>query len=377
VHIIRSIPPCAHVHAALPQVLRVSPVKTWCDDGSYKLMNAVESMIHFMEICRVREQVLAEQMWTKYDQNICKFYLSKQGVERCDEVYKERYWYTQINELDSQKRTNWDCYHDLVKTAGHRGGEPRDRSRRWYKATCHKRFGPHALPWYWTMGFIDDTMVMALNRVALRRTEENRQRAHRSGAPEPAVGQKRPRPQATARRDARRFANVEKRWAAAEAPPGPCQAQMCQWRAWPDWSFQERVRCLRCAAFVCLECQPRQPLSGGGSDSALEYFLLCPACFATHSRELPVLGRIEHRPAPDKCDNDEDNTHKPGPFLQCRHCNRWLCADCARDDGPPDACPTLVTSSAYGCAWESGQVHHLRSVCDSIASGINIVRTSS
>ena len=90
VHIIRSIPPCAHVHAALPQVLRVSPVKTWCDDGSYKLMNAIESMIHFMEISRVREQVLAEQMWTKYDQNICKVYLSKQGVERCDEVYTRK-----------------------------------------------------------------------------------------------------------------------------------------------------------------------------------------------------------------------------------------------------------------------------------------------
>ena len=185
-------------------------------------------------------------------------------------MYKEKFWYQQINPQDPQQRTNWECYQELVQRAGHRGGEPRDRSRRWYMASCHKRFGPHALPWFWMMGFMDETMLEALNRVVSRRTEAHRQRADRRGAPEPAVEQKRPKLQATARRDARRFSNLEKRWAAAEAPAGPCQAQMCRWRDWPQWTYPERVRCLRCEAFVCLDCQPRRHLSGGSSDSAVE-----------------------------------------------------------------------------------------------------------
>lgn len=319
-------------------------MRTFLEDGFYQLENAVDSMIHFMEISHVREMVLAEHVYNRYDEAIGAYYISKQGVQRCEELYKELFWYKQINPLDPDERTNWECYEHLVQITGHRGGEARDRSRRWYMSTCHQRFGAHALAWFWTMGFLNEDMVVALNRTAARRTEENRQRAHHSGAPEPAVGGKRPKLHAMARRDARRFANLEKRWAAAEAPEGPCQAQTCRWRQWPNWSFQERVQCLRCGTFVCLDCQPRAH-SGSGSDPAVEYFLLCPACFETHGRELPVLGRIEDRPAPDKCDNEEDNTntHRPGPFLQCRFCNRWLCADCARDDGPPHACSTLVS----------------------------------
>ena len=299
-------------------------------------------MIHFMNISFVRESVLAEQVYNRYDPATGKYYLTKQGVERCEEHYKRWFWYKQVNPLDPQERTNFECYRDLVQITGHCGGEARDRCRRWFSATCHKRFGTHALKWYWTMGFLNENMVEALNRTAARRTEENRQRAHHSGAPEPAVAETRTKLHAAARRDARRYANLAKRWAAAEAPAGPCQAQTCQWSAWTNWSFQERVQCLRCGTFVCRDCQPRAH-SGSTSEFLVEYFLLCPACFEAHGPELPVLGRIEKRPAPDKCDNDEDNTHKPGPFLQCRFCNRWLCADCGRDDGPPHACSTLVS----------------------------------
>ena len=316
-------------------------MRTVLEDGFYKLENAVDSMIHFMHLSYVREKVLAEQVFNRYDADMCKYYISKQGVQRCEKLYKELFWSAMINPHDPQERTNGECYKHLLEITGHRGGEARDRSRRWFAATCHRRFGGHALKWYWTMGFMNEHMVEALNRVAARRTEENRQRAQHSGAPEPAVGETWSRQHALARRDARRFANLEKRWLAAEAPAGPCQAQTCRWSDWPNWDFPVRVQCLRCGTFVCLDCQPREH-SGSSADPAVEYFLLCPACFETHGRELPVLGRIEDRPAPDKCDNDEDNTHRPGPFLQCRFCNRWLCADCARDDGPPHACSTLV-----------------------------------
>ena len=34
----------------------------------------------------------------------------------------------------------------------------------------------------------------------------------------------------------------------------------------------------------------------------------------------------------------EGEQHAPGELLQCARCNRWNCAWCARDDGPPTYC---------------------------------------
>ena len=46
-------------------------MRTVLEDGFYKLENAVDSMIHFMEISHVREMVLAERVYNRYDEDIC------------------------------------------------------------------------------------------------------------------------------------------------------------------------------------------------------------------------------------------------------------------------------------------------------------------
>jgi len=67
-------------------------VRTFLEDGFYELENAVGSMIHFMQIGHVREMVLKEQVYNRYDEANRAYYISKQGVQRCDELYKELYW---------------------------------------------------------------------------------------------------------------------------------------------------------------------------------------------------------------------------------------------------------------------------------------------
>ena len=357
---------CArHTTPRLIQAMKITPLRVVFDDGSYDSENATDSMIHFLEITHVREMVVAESTYNRYYPSgggasgagagsssgpaagsssggasgpAAGYYaLSKMGVARCTELYKQLFWNKQTNPRDDLERTNEECVQDLMQKYGHKGGNVRSLVRRWYNSAVHRRFGPHALDWFWEMGFLSERMVASFNVVADRRTKARQESS--GGALEPATGDAR-RPQDTARarqarRDARRFSNLEKRWQAAEAPDGECQVPGCRFKR----QISARVQCLSCTAFVCHECQPRAS-SGGASGPAAEFYLLCPMCYDTHGSTLPVLGKVESRPEPSTCDNEEEDKdpHLPGPFLQCRHCNRWLCATCARDDGPPHQC---------------------------------------
>ena len=186
-------------------------------------------------------------------------------------------------------------------------------------------------------GVVDDAICDAL-----RATAQARKDAHQEAVradPGYVAAQKRAVAKATqARKESRAAANLAARHEAATESPGYCDE--CWW-----WASPHRAVCQRCSKALCHWCQFQE-------DGV--FYLLCGNCATEHGTG-PVYppGRVFWQPgppAPAQCHflveplarfgaaPPEGEQHAPGELLQCARCNRWICAWCARDDGPPTYC---------------------------------------
>ena len=208
---------------------------------------------------------------------------------------------------------------------------------RHYAVAMHKRFGRFALETFWVHGVVGEAICDALRSTAQARTAAH-QEAVRAD-PGYVAAQKRAVAKATqARKESRAAANLAARLEAATESPGYCDE--CWW-----WASPHRAVCQRCSKALCHWCQFQEHGV---------FYLLCGNCATEHGTG-PVYppGRViwqPRPPAPAQChflleplarfgaEPPEGEQHAPGELLQCTRCNRWICAWCARDDGPPTYC---------------------------------------
>jgi len=130
-----------------------------------------------------------------------------------------------------------------------------------------------------------------------------------------------------ARHRAKTASNHARREEATQQPGG-----MCQWCGRQQHPC--RTQCWVCEKLICDRCTYH--------DSEDRKYLLCNSCFARRgSGPLEVEGRVVQHSKPSRCDKalDDMTGHVNGSDLvECTECYRWLCALCARDDGPPHRC---------------------------------------
>ena len=322
--------------------LKLCAFRVVVDDMFFELATLPETVGYYMDILTVREKVLRMEIYSRVDQEMGGFtILTKQGVDVCNGDYFSK-WLEEPNPLDPGK-TN----HESAVDSRYGQGPMRDLKRKQfgnYRVAMGRRFGWHALNFFWTVGFVDQTTLEAFNltttwrreaKVAAKAAASASGGAASSGGFDPAAAKAPPRVAYRARREARRLTNKEKRYNAAHHPEGECER--CG-----QWAWTRRTQCLRCGDLVCENCQGKDEAahSSGGYAPAAEvtWYLLCGVCLHRYGNQLDVEGAVGWEPLSSwtKCANGDDH---PKDILQmCVDCNRWLCRWCCRDDGPPHKC---------------------------------------
>ena len=124
------------------------------DDMFFELATLPETVGYYMDILTIREKVLHMEIYSREDQDLGVTILTKQGVDMCNEDYFSK-WLEEPNPLDPGK-TNYQSAAD----SPYGQGPMRDFKRKQfgnYRVAMGRRFGWHALNFFWTVGFVDQT----------------------------------------------------------------------------------------------------------------------------------------------------------------------------------------------------------------------------
>ena len=182
-------------------------------------------------------------------------------------------------------------------------------------------------------GVVDEAI-----RDALRSTAQARTAAHQEAVradPEYVAAQKSALAKAAqARTKSRAAANLAARLEAATESPGYCHE--CLW-----WASPHRAVCQRCSKALCHGNCATEHGTGPVYPAGRVFWQPGPPAPAQCHFLVEPLARFGAAPP-------EGEQHAPGELLQCARCNRWICAWCARDDGPPTYCIRCPLSMLQG-----------------------------